>query len=231
MEEEDQDDDDGDEGRRADNQRDKSNTFATTTTRGGVFEHAFEDEDRLTTKTTTINTNSKRLMDIEKSKYMGGDEKTTHKVKGLDFALLRKKREELFEMKKENIEEGDDDDEEEEVVVEDEDDANNNNPSSSVYSSLYDAKSNLGRILVSKIETAQKRNKDAADEADENPTALGRFVPVRRQQSNARSDENDRDGNETSSGYRGRTESATKRVCEDFKRRGKDFTSGGKGNT
>lgn len=53
-------------------------------------------------------------MDIEKSKYMGGDEKTTHKVKGLDFALLRKKREELFEMKKENLEEEDDDDDEEE---------------------------------------------------------------------------------------------------------------------
>lgn len=173
MEEEDQDDDDGDEGRRADNQRDKSNTFATTT-RGGVFEHAFEDEDRLTTKTTTINTNSKRLMDIEKSKYMGGDEKTTHKVKGLDFALLRKKREELFEMKKENIEEGDDDDEEEEVVVvEDEDDANNNNPSSSGYSSLYDAKSNLGRILVSKIETAQKRNKDALTKRTKIPPLSG----------------------------------------------------------
>ena len=162
---------------------------------------------------------------------MGGDEKTTHKVKGLDFALLRKKREELFEMKKENLEE-EDDDEEEEEEVEDEDDANNNNPSSSGFSSLYDAKSNLGRILVSKIETAQKARKQRrADEADENPTAIGRFVPVRRQQSNARSDENDRDGNETSSGYRGRTESATKRVCEDFKRRGKDFTSGGKGNT
>ena len=58
-------------------------------------------------------------------------------------------------MKKENIEEGDDDDEEEEVVVED-DDANNNNPSSSVYSSLYDAKSNLEARLVSKIETALK---------------------------------------------------------------------------
>jgi len=229
MEEEDQDDDDGDEGRRADNQRDKSNTFATTT-RGGVFEHAFEDEDRLTTKTTTINTNSKRLMDIEKSKYMGGDEKTTHKVKGLDFALLRKKREELFEMKKENIEEGDDDDDEEEVVVEDEDDANNNNPSSSGYSSLYDAKSNSGASSFLNRNRAKAKQR-RADEADENPTALGRFVPVRRQQSNARSDENDRDGNETSSGYRGRTESATKRVCEDFKRRGKDFTSGGKGNT
>ena len=172
MEEEDQDDDDGDEGRRADNQRDKSNTFATTT-RGGVFEHAFEDEDRLTTKTTTINTNSKRLMDIEKSKYMGGDEKTTHKVKGLDFALLRKKREELFEMKKENIEEGDDDEEEEVVVVEDEDDANNNNPSSSGFSSLYDAKSNLGRILVSKIETAQKRNKDALTKRTKIPPLSG----------------------------------------------------------
>ena len=173
MEEDDQDDDDGDEGRRADNQRDKSNTFATTT-RGGVFEHAFEDEDRLTTKTTTINTNSKRLMDIEKSKYMGGDEKTTHKVKGLDFALLRKKREELFEMKKENLEEEDDDDEEEEVVVvEDEDDANNNNPSSSGFSSLYDAKSNLGRILVSKIETAQKRNKDALTKRTKIPPLSG----------------------------------------------------------
>ena len=172
MEEEDQDDDDGDEGRRADNQRDKSNTFATTT-RGGVFEHAFEDEDRLTTKTTTINTNSKRLMDIEKSKYMGGDEKTTHKVKGLDFALLRKKREELFEMKKENLEEEDDDEEEEVVVVEDEDDANNNNPSSSGFSSLYDAKSNLGRILVSKIETAQKRNKDALTKRTKIPPLSG----------------------------------------------------------
>ena len=174
MEEEDQDDDDGDEGRRADNQRDKSNTFATTT-RGGVFEHAFEDEDRLTTKTTTINTNSKRLMDIEKSKYMGGDEKTTHKVKGLDFALLRKKREELFEMKKENLEEEEDDDDEEEevVVVEDEDDAQNNNPSSSGFSSLYDAKSNLGRILVSKIETAQKRNKDALTKRTKIPPLSG----------------------------------------------------------
>ena len=172
MEEEDQDDDDGDEGRRADNQRDKSNTFATTT-RGGVFEHAFEDEDRLTTKTTTINTNSKRLMDIEKSKYMGGDEKTTHKVKGLDFALLRKKREELFEMKKENLEEEDDDEEEEVAVVEDEDDANNNNPSSSGFSSLYDAKSNLGRILVSKIETAQKRNKEALTKRTKIPPLSG----------------------------------------------------------
>ena len=172
MEEDDQDDDDGDEGRRADNQRDKSNTFATTT-RGGVFEHAFEDEDRLTTKTTTINTNSKRLMDIEKSKYMGGDEKTTHKVKGLDFALLRKKREELFEMKKENLEEEDDDEEEEVAVVEDEDDANNNNPSSSGFSSLYDAKSNLGRILVSKIETAQKRNKDALTKRTKIPPLSG----------------------------------------------------------
>ena len=172
MEEDDQDDDDGDEGRRADNQRDKSNTFATTT-RGGVFEHAFEDEDRLTTKTTTINTNSKRLMDIEKSKYMGGDEKTTHKVKGLDFALLRKKREELFEMKKENLEEEDDDEEEEVAVVEDEDDANNNNPSSSGFSSLYDAKSNLGRILVSKIETAQKRNKEALTKRTKIPPLSG----------------------------------------------------------
>ena len=171
MEEEDQDDDDGDEGGRAD-ERDKSNTFATTTTRGGVFEHAFEDEDRLTTKTTTINTNSKRLMDIEKSKYMGGDEKTTHKVKGLDFALLRKKREELFEMKKENLEE-EDDEEEEEEEVEDKDDANNNNPSSSGFSSLYDAKSNLGRILVSKIETAQKRNKDALTKRTKIPPLSG----------------------------------------------------------
>ena len=138
-----------------------------------MFEHAFEDEDRLTTKTTTINTNSKRLMDIEKSKYMGGDEKTTHKVKGLDFALLRKKREELFEMKKENLEEEDDDEEEEVVVVEDEDDANNNNPSSSGFSSLYDAKSNLGRILVSKIETAQKRNKDALTKRTKIPPLSG----------------------------------------------------------
>ena len=153
MEEEDQDDDDGDEGRRAD-ERDKSNAFATTTT-------------------TTINTNSKRLMDIEKSKYMGGDEKTTHKVKGLDFALLRKKREELFEMKKENLEEEDDDEEEEVAVVEDEDDANNNNPSSSGFSSLYDAKSNLGRILVSKIETAQKRNKDALTKRTKIPPLSG----------------------------------------------------------
>ena len=144
----------------------------------GCFEHAFEEEDghhRLaTTTTTTINTNSKRLMDIEKSKYMGGDEKTTHKVKGLDFALLRKKREELFEMKKENLEEEkEDDDEEEVVVVEDEDDAQNNNPSSSGFSSLYDAKSNLGRILVSKIETAQKRNKDALTKRTKIPPLSG----------------------------------------------------------
>ena len=152
MEEEDQDDDDGDEGRRAD-ERDKSNAFATTT--------------------TTINIHSKRLMDIEKSKYMGGDEKTTHKVKGLDFALLRKKSEELFEMKKENLEEEEDDEEDEVVVVEDEDDANNNNPSSSGFSSLYDAKSNLGRILVSKIETAQKRNKDALTKRTKIPPLSG----------------------------------------------------------
>ena len=175
-EDQEEEEDDNDEGRRADIQRDKSNTFATTT-RGGVFDHAFEDEDGYhglaTTTTTTINTNSKRLMDIEKSKYMGGDEKTTHKVKGLDFALLRKKREELFEMKKENLEEEDDEEEEEEVEVEDEDVAQNNNPSLSGFSSLYDAKSNLGRILISKIETAQKRNKDALTKRTKIPPLSG----------------------------------------------------------
>ena len=76
-------------------------------------------------------------------------------------------------MKKENLEEEDDDEEEEVAVVEDEDDANNNNPSSSGYSSLYDAKSNLGRILVSKIETAQKRNKDALTKRTKIPPLSG----------------------------------------------------------
>ena len=111
-----------------------------TTTRGGVFEHAFEDgvgHHRLATTTTrtTINTNNKRLMDIEKSKYMGGDEKTTHSER-IDFCSVEEEeRGVVRKMKKENLEE-EDDEEEEEEEVEDEDDANNNNPLSSGFSSL-----------------------------------------------------------------------------------------------
>ena len=118
-----------------------------------------------------------RVLDIEKSKYMGGDEKSTHKVKGLDFALLRKTREELEKRKKRDGEndgeddEQDDDDDENENENEkhdddddddDDDDAQKRNANPSFeWSSIYDAKSNLGRALVTKLETAQKRRKDA----------------------------------------------------------------------
>jgi hypothetical protein len=40
-------------------------------------------------------------MDIEKSKIYGGDEETTHKVKGLDFALLTKAKMKIMKEEKE----------------------------------------------------------------------------------------------------------------------------------
>merc|ERR1719390_231754 len=52
---------------------------------------------------------------------MGGDEKSTHKVKGLDFALLRKTREELEKRKKRDGENDGEDDEQD-----DDDDENEN---------------------------------------------------------------------------------------------------------
>ena len=127
-----------------------------------------------------------RVLDIEKSKYMGGDEKSTHKVKGLDFALLRKTREELEKRKKrdgendgEDDEQDGDDDEEEENENEkhdddDGDDAQKRNTNSSFeWSSMYDAKSNLGRALVTKLETAQKRRKDALSKRKKLPPLSG----------------------------------------------------------
>ena len=127
-----------------------------------------------------------RVLDIEKSKYMGGDEKSTHKVKGLDFALLRKTREELEKRKKrdgendgEDDEQDGDDDEEEENENEkheddDDDDAQKRNTNSSFeWSSMYDAKSNLGRALVTKLETAQKRRKDALSKRKKLPPLSG----------------------------------------------------------
>ena len=127
-----------------------------------------------------------RVLDIEKSKYMGGDEKSTHKVKGLDFALLRKTREELEKRKKRDGEndgeddeqDGDDDGEEENENEkhddDDDDDAQkrNTNPSFE-WSSIYDAKSNLGRALVTKLETAQKRRKDALSKRKKLPPLSG----------------------------------------------------------
>ena len=127
-----------------------------------------------------------RVLDIEKSKYMGGDEKSTHKVKGLDFALLRKTREELEKRKKrdgendgEDDEQDGDDDEENENENEkhdddDGDDAQKRNMNSSFeWSSMYDAKSNLGRALVTKLETAQKRRKDALSKRKKLPPLSG----------------------------------------------------------
>ena len=127
-----------------------------------------------------------RVLDIEKSKYMGGDEKSTHKVKGLDFALLRKTREELEKRKKrdgendgEDDEQDGDDGEEEENENEkhdddDDDDAQKRNTNSSFeWSSMYDAKSNLGRALVTKLETAQKRRKDALSKRKKLPPLSG----------------------------------------------------------
>ena len=127
-----------------------------------------------------------RVLDIEKSKYMGGDEKSTHKVKGLDFALLRKTREELEKRKKrdgendgEDDEQDGDDDEENENENEkhdddDGDDAQKRNTNSSFeWSSMYDAKSNLGRALVTKLETAQKRRKDALSKRKKLPPLSG----------------------------------------------------------
>jgi len=127
-----------------------------------------------------------RVLDIEKSKYMGGDEKSTHKVKGLDFALLRKTREELEKRKKrdgendgEDDEQDGDDEEEEENENEkhdddDDDDAQKRNTNSSFeWSSMYDAKSNLGRALVTKLETAQKRRKDALSKRKKLPPLSG----------------------------------------------------------
>ena len=127
-----------------------------------------------------------RVLDIEKSKYMGGDEKSTHKVKGLDFALLMKTREELEKRKKrdgendgEDDEQDGDDDEEEENENEkhdddDGDDAQKRNTNSSFeWSSMYDAKSNLGRALVTKLETAQKRRKDALSKRKKLPPLSG----------------------------------------------------------
>ena len=127
-----------------------------------------------------------RVLDIEKSKYMGGDEKSTHKVKGLDFALLRKTREELEKRKKRDGEndgeddeqDGDDDDEEENENEkhddDDDDDAQKRNTNSSFeWSSMYDAKSNLGRALVTKLETAQKRRKDALSKRKKLPPLSG----------------------------------------------------------
>ena len=127
-----------------------------------------------------------RVLDIEKSKYMGGDEKSTHKVKGLDFALLRKTREELEKRKKRDGEndgkddeqDGDDDEEEENENEkhddDDGDDAQKRNTNSSFeWSSMYDAKSNLGRALVTKLETAQKRRKDALSKRKKLPPLSG----------------------------------------------------------
>ena len=127
-----------------------------------------------------------RVLDIEKSKYMGGDEKSTHKVKGLDFALLRKTREELEKRKKRDGEndgkddeqDGDDDEEEENENEkhddDDDDDAQKRNTNSSFeWSSMYDAKSNLGRALVTKLETAQKRRKDALSKRKKLPPLSG----------------------------------------------------------
>ena len=34
----------------------------------------------------------RKRLEIETSKYLGGDERNTHRVKGLDFALLQKVR-------------------------------------------------------------------------------------------------------------------------------------------
>ena len=127
-----------------------------------------------------------RVLDIEKSKYMGGDEKSTHKVKGLDFALLRKTREELEKRKKRDGEndgkddeqDGDDDEENENENEkhddDDGDDAQKRNTNSSFeWSSMYDAKSNLGRALVTKLETAQKRRKDALSKRKKLPPLSG----------------------------------------------------------
>jgi hypothetical protein len=142
----------------------------------GVFDRLEEDdEDEEKEYATAGTTKSRRLMDIEKSKYMGGDEKTTHKVKGLDFALLRKKREEL-EMKKGKTDDdsgGEEDDEAVAMEEADGDDAQNTLPSLAEFSSLYAAKSNLGRSLVSKIETAQKRHKDALTKRTKIPPLSG----------------------------------------------------------
>lgn len=41
--------------------------------------------------------------DIEKSKLLGGDVEHTHLVKGLDFALMQRTREELEAKKKEQL--------------------------------------------------------------------------------------------------------------------------------
>ena len=41
---------------------------------------------------------------IEKSKYLGGDASHTHLVKGLDFALLQKVRQEITQKDKEELE-------------------------------------------------------------------------------------------------------------------------------
>jgi hypothetical protein len=53
------------------------------------------------------------------------------------------------------------------------DDAHNTLPSLAEFSSLYAAKSNLGRSLVSKIETAQKRHKDALTKRTKIPPLSG----------------------------------------------------------
>jgi len=143
----------------------------------GVFDRLDEDDEDEEKKEYAAagTTKSRRLMDIEKSKYMGGDEKTTHKVKGLDFALLRKKREEL-EMQKGKTDDdsgGEEDDEALAMEEADGDDAQNTLPSLAEFSSLYAAKSNLGRSLVSKIETAQKRHKDALTKRTKIPPLSG----------------------------------------------------------
>jgi hypothetical protein len=142
----------------------------------GVFDRLDEDEeDEEKEYAAAGTTKSRRLMDIEKSKYMGGDEKTTHKVKGLDFALLRKKREELEMKKGKNDDDsgGEEDDEALAMEEADGDDAQNTLPSLAEFSSLYAAKSNLGRSLVFKIETAQKRHKDALTKRTKIPPLSG----------------------------------------------------------
>ena len=62
----------------------------------------------------TVNAAERRKQMIEESKFLGGDMKHTHLVKGLDYALLHKVKAELMEKEKEELEESEELDKEKE---------------------------------------------------------------------------------------------------------------------
>lgn len=48
-----------------------------------------------------LSESERRALEIERSKYLGGSETTTHLVKGLDYALLAKVKEDLTKKERE----------------------------------------------------------------------------------------------------------------------------------